>query len=93
MKSTSKLLPILALFALLGCSKPDPQLELEKAVRNLPRSSIGSPAYWYEMNGITGWEKVILVFGYVENFAVCEYMVKLGKKDSPERGFKCTPAN
>lgn len=93
MKISSSLLFTLLLATVLGCSKPDPQLELEKAVKNLPRNSIGSPAYWYEMNGLTGWEKVILVFGYAENFDVCQYMVNIGKKDSPERDFKCTPAN
>jgi hypothetical protein len=93
MKIYSILIIILSLVSSLGCSKSDPQLELEKAVKNLPRNSIGSPAYWYEMNGLTGWEKVILVFGYAENSEVCQYMVKIGKKDSPERDFKCTPAN
>lgn len=93
MKRSTTLLCVLLLTTALGCSKPDPQLELEKAVKNLPRNSIGSPAFWFEMNGLTGWEKVILIFGYADNFEVCEYMVKLGKKDSPERAFKCTPAN
>lgn len=81
------------LLFLTGCSESNPQAEFEKTVKNLPRNSIGSPAYWYEMHGMTGWEKVILVFGYAENFDVCQYMVNIGKKDSPERDFKCTPAN
>lgn len=91
---TINLYIFLAIFiAITGCSKPDPQIAFENTVKNLPRNSIGSPAYWYEMNGLTGWEKVILVFGYAENFDVCQYMVNIGKKDSPERDFKCTPAN
>lgn len=93
MKVIFIILITITLTLIFGCSKSDPQLELEKAVKNLPRNSIGSPAYWYEMNGLTGWEKVILVFGYAENLEVCQYMVKLGKKESPGRDFKCTPAN
>jgi hypothetical protein len=73
--------------------KSDPVNDFEKAVRNIPKNSLGGSVYWYEMNGLTGWEKVILIFGYADNLALCQYMVKIGKKDAPERDFKCTAAN
>lgn len=73
--------------------KSDPVKDFEKAVTNIPKNSLGGSVYWYEMKGFTGWEKVILIFGYADNLELCQYMVKIGKKDAPERDFKCTAAN
>ena len=84
---------VLALGLFFLKSESDPKKDFEISVKNIPKNSLGGSAYWYEMHGFTGWEKVILVFGYADNLDVCQYMIKIGRKDAPERDFKCTPAN
>ena len=67
--------------------------ELESIVKNLPRNSLGLPVYWFEMNSLVGWEKVMLIFGYADNGTVCNHMLKLAIIDAPHRNFRCVKAN
>lgn len=67
--------------------------ELESIVKNLPRNSLGLPAYWFEMNSLIGWEKMMLIFGYANNRSVCNHMLKLANIDAPNREFRCVKAN
>lgn len=47
-------------------------------------------AYWFEMKNVAGeWEKMILVFGYAENKASCDFLLSYAQKTSPARMFKC----
>lgn len=51
------------------------------------------PAQWFEMNSLEGWERMVLVFGYADNRAVCDYLVRHGHETTPGRSFRCTPVN
>jgi hypothetical protein len=52
--------------------------------------SSGTPVVWFEMQMINyEWEKVIAVFGYVDNYEVCSQLIEFGRNDSPERDFRC----
>ena len=49
--------------------------------------------YWFEKNGAAGWERTILVFGYIDDLAACSELVGYAKKTNPGMAFRCTPAN
>ena len=74
--------------------------EYEKAYRafkyeasNLPRGVTDIPAQWFMMKGLTGWEEMMLIFGYADNASVCDHLQKIAKNESPSRDFLCLEAN
>ena len=49
--------------------------------------------YWFEMStAFGGWEKVIYVFGYYDNFSACQTLAEYGERTSPGRKFRCERA-
>ena len=67
--------------------------DLEKFVRELPRGTLAIPFQWFEKDGLLGWEKMILIFGYADNQSLCEAMLVIAAKDSPDQNFRCSAAN
>jgi hypothetical protein len=67
--------------------------KLEKVVSQLPRGRLGIPIYWFEMKSIMGWEKMMLVLGYADNRSICIHTKTIAKNESPDRSFRCRPAN
>ena len=71
----------------------DPILALEEAVSEYPRSTYGEPAQWFMMKSLVGWERMMFVFGYVDDREVCEHLVEIASEESPDREFRCEDAN
>lgn len=70
------------------------QQTLSAFVSDLPRGSLDIPMYWLEMrNVVNEWEEMILVSGYADNRTVCDVLNEFAKQDSPNRQFRCSPAN
>jgi hypothetical protein len=46
-----------------------------------------------EVESLVGWEKAILIFGYADDFDVCNQLLKASSLEAPARRFKCTPVN
>ena len=67
--------------------------ELEKVVSQLPRGRLGIPMYWFEMESIIGWEKMMLVLGYADNRSICIHLETVAKDEAPARNFRCKLAN
>ncbi len=67
--------------------------EFENAAKNLPRGTLGIPNQWFEMKSTVGWERMMLVLGYADNRTTCEQLVVMAKEESPNRDFRCSPAN
>jgi hypothetical protein len=67
--------------------------KLEKVVSQLPRGSLGMPIYWFEMESMIGWEKMMLVLGYADNRTICIHLETIAKNEAPARNFRCKPAN
>ena len=65
----------------------------KNAVTALPSGTLDIPAQWFLMKRATGWEEVMLVFGYANNKSVCEHLIIVAKTESPNRGFVCLDAN
>jgi hypothetical protein len=61
-------------------------------VQQMPRNPVG-PSYWLEVESLVGWEKAILIFGYADDFDVCNQLLKASSLEAPARRFKCTPVN
>lgn len=76
----------LNLSALLVACTPDP-LGIGE-----PLAQPNDGAYWFEMQNLMDgqWEPVILVFGYVDDRAVCDWMISVGHEQNPGRRFRCT---
>ena len=54
----------------------------------------GSGSYWLEMNNAFGqWEKMILVFGYIDDQVPCNLIQEFAAEDSPDRQFRCVRAD
>ena len=70
-----------------------PGEQLEGFVQTLPRGSLNIPFQWLEMESLVGWEKMMLVFGYADNKTTCDALSRIAKSDSPDRNFRCVPAN
>ena len=68
-------------------------IDLYEAASNHPRGELNMPAQWFMMNTMFGWEKMMLIFGYADDVAVCRHLVDVAKEESPERNFKCMNAN
>jgi len=50
----------------------------------------GSGSYWLEMQNSFGqWDKMILVFGYVDDRTPCNSIQKFAAEDAPNRQFRC----
>ncbi len=67
--------------------------DLVDFVAGMPRGTLGIPAYWFEMETLVGWERMILVIGYANNRSTCELIEQIGTAQSPNQSFRCTPAN
>jgi hypothetical protein len=67
--------------------------DLTSFVAQLPRGGANIPAQWFEMNSLVGWERMMLIIGYANNQMVCNNMLPIAKNDSPDREFRCSPAN
>lgn len=51
-------------------------------------------ATWLEMLNVFGdWEKVMLVFGYANNFSACESVRQFASSENPSRSYRCNPVN
>lgn len=69
------------------------KVDFEYAAKNLPRGGLNIPAQWFVMDTVVGEEKMMLIFGYADNLAICEHTLELAKNESPNRNFKCENAN
>lgn len=68
-------------------------VDLYTAAENHPKGSLNIPAQWFMMESTVGWERMMLIFGYVDDVEVCEHLVEIAKEESPNRDFRCTDAN
>ena len=66
---------------------------IEAIVESLPRGTMNTAIYWFEMDTALGWEKMMVIFGYANNLPVCNKLVEISNLDAPFRRFRCTPAN
>ena len=66
--------------------------KLEDLVKTFPKGHFG-PDYWFEMKSAIGWEKMILVMGYADDRSICLLLKRMGEQQSPDREFRCVPAN
>lgn len=69
------------------------KVNLFEVVKNHPRGELNIPAQWFMMNSTVDWERMMLIFGYADNIEVCEHLVEVAKRESPNRDFRCTEAN
>ncbi len=69
--------------------------DFEKTVKDLPRGSMNIPAQWFIKDSVFGLgpEKMMLIFGYADNFTVCQNVVEMAKIESPGQRFTCIDAN
>ena len=70
-----------------------PETRLETAAENYPTGIAGVPAQWFMMKSLVGWERMMFIFGYADDREVCEHLVEIGRKESPDREFRCDDAN
>lgn len=64
-------------------------------VERMPRNSVG-PSYWFEKRSVleeTEWDKVILIFNYLDNSEVCTYISDVASREAPAQEFRCSSAN
>lgn len=67
--------------------------DLFEVAKDCPKGVLDVPAQWFMMESTVGWEKMMLIFGYVDDIEVCEHLVDIAKKESPDRDFRCTDVN
>lgn len=90
-----RLLPALVLpLALVGCAKKesfvDGAARLTKFVQETP---IGQSDSWLEKQSLmTGeWDRIVLVFGYVDDYEACQELRDLLSAKYPEHRYRCLP--
>ena len=72
------------------------EASIEGLVSYVEDNPIGDQDYWFQMLNIANqWDNMILVFGYGlgGDSAACEAIVGFAETDSPNREFRCVPAN
>jgi hypothetical protein len=62
-------------------------------VEIMPRSDADDAAQWLEKDTIAGWAKVLLVFGYGDDFLACRELIDLYKAEFPAANYRCSNAN
>jgi hypothetical protein len=62
-------------------------------VEIMPRSDADDAAQWLEKYTIFGWVKVLLVFGYGDDFSACRELIDLYKARYPAANYRCSNAN
>ena len=67
--------------------------DLEHSASSRPRGRLNIPEQWFEMETVLGWEKMMLIFGYADNRAICKHLMQISKKESPNRKFRCADSN
>ena len=84
---------VLVLTAASGCV-PKQKSVSDRIIELVESNAQNEGKYWFRMkNRINGnWNPVILVFGYVDNKAVCEKLIEAGKEDAPDVSFDCNEA-
>ena len=77
-----------------GCSDPAEVPGHAALVRQVERHPVGNGRdHWIERVAADGsWERVGLVFGYVDDYAECLHAIE-GLERYSDRGFRCVPAN
>ncbi len=50
------------------------------------------PDCWLEIKNAFGeWEKIALIFGYMDDFEACEEFAKLARGEFKSREYRCVP--
>ena len=81
---------IVAVIGLLIYLEHQKEMPNSKRVTEAIEGRLDHPSYWFMMSSyFGGWEKVILVFGYHDNYGACEELKKYGTRTSPDRKFRC----
>ncbi len=87
---------LFATLTLAACDQSDQEIagfnELESQVS---RQQIGSDTdQWIERFNLAGeWERVGLIFGYVDDFGECQKAIAGLKLANPAADYRCVPAN
>lgn len=88
---------LLVVFCLASCGlEGETRTNQEKVIdfaSQLPRSGQGGGLYFFEKDGILGWEPTILVFGYIDNLDACNVILEAARRTSPNISFRCSVAN
>lgn len=81
---------LIIVLATSSCST-DKETELKKAIL---KTEYGKDAYWLEKNSSIGfgWDKTILIFGYVDDERVCEELAAI-YEEKYQQSYRCTKAN
>ena len=72
------------------------EASIEGLVSYVEDNPIGDQDYWFQMLNIANqWDNMILIFGYGlgGDSAACEAIADFAREDSPNREFRCVPAN
>jgi len=92
-KLTKLLVLIFLLYTIPASSQTKGYSELDSYISNNP---VGTKDYYLQMQNIAGmWENMILIFGYGAggDLPACEAIAVFAKQGSPNRNYRCTPAN
>ena len=95
---TFKLGLLLTLFFLIfystGCEKSVSD-RIDDFSTHISENRIGkTPDVWLEMMGVFGdWDKVVLFFGFNDDYTNCEELKEHNQRKFPEKKFRCVVAN
>ena len=79
-----------------ACSERSDKIEgFDELVAHVAKSPVGHDSdYWIEYQNMSGqWEKTGLIFGYIDDFGVCQQAVTGLKSANPKAEYRCVPAN
>ena len=84
-----------AAILLSGCGSEELTKGQAELDRHVAGNRVGGASdHWLEMRNIAyEWERVGLIFGYVDDYDACLRAMAGMKQANPEREFRCVPAN
>jgi hypothetical protein len=95
---TIKLILLLILFSLnfslIGCEKNVTD-RIDGFSNYVSENRIGTTSdVWLEMMGVFGdWDKVVLFFGFMDDYTNCEELKEYNQRKYPKKKFRCVIAN
>ena len=93
----SRLLAAVSAVLLIGgCNEKSGEVKNYDALQQfVSKRMVGqNPDHWIEMKNFSGeWERIGLIFGYLDDFDECQKAIAGLKKVNYAREYRCVPAN
>lgn len=78
----------------VAATADDHDTSLRELIAEAKRNPLAADGTWLEIrNVVNEWEKVVLIFGYMNDYSACESILGFVSAQNPDRSYRCNPVN